>query len=632
MAGIQLSGLASGMDTQSIVNDLMKAERIRVDRFEQDNTYNTWTQEAYNTVNKDTADFIMKTKNNLGMSTTTSTGLTLDSADLGWMKTSSSSNDSAFTVTALSSAVNSSHTIEVSQLAKGVNVVGSQLDITGSTNLRAIGVGAAGTIELTVGGTAKTVSYNETDSIDTFIGNLNAELGGAVASFDDVNNKINLDFSAASGPVNITSDSGLLTGSDAAFETGLSMGVDYSNAINGSAMKISSEATLADIGIAVDSSVTFEKSNGEQTSISYAATDTISSFLDKINNSSAGINASFDSNTGRLFMSTDKTGAEAQIKVVSDSGNLFTGGTAKLGTADLSVAQTGQDAAVKLDGADFTFSSNQFEVNGMSFNVKSTTTKEESINIGTNTDEIVDRIKTFVEDYNKLIDGMNKKLSEKEYRDFKPLTKDQKEAMSEEEVKLWETKAKSGLLRSDDIVQRMISTTRAGLYEGVKLDSGGTSYLYDIGITTADKSGKLKIDEDKLRTAISQDPDKVVDTLYKRPDSAIVDDAEKRANTGVLYRMVDDMVDGMKEIINKAGTGDNKELYRSVQSSILLDFVKSGSQSLIDKDIDSVKLRIERENSRLASVEERYWKQFTAMEKAISNMNQQSAWIGSQMG
>jgi flagellar hook-associated protein 2 len=100
--------------------------------------------------------------------------------------------------------------------------------------------------------------------------------------------------------------------------------------------------------------------------------------------------------------------------------------------------------------------------------------------------------------------------------------------------------------------------------------------------------------------------------------------------------MYDDMIDGMKEIIDKSGTGDNTELYRHVKSTILLDFVKGtdgrrGSVSLIDEEISSFEKRIGREEARLIKVEGRYWAQFTAMEKAISEMQSQSSWLAGQM-
>ncbi len=84
--------------------------------------------------------------------------------------------------------------------------------------------------------------------------------------------------------------------------------------------------------------------------------------------------------------------------------------------------------------------------------------------------------------------------------------------------------------------------------------------------------------------------------------------------------------------MDKSGPGSEASLLRSVKSNILIDYVTAGSRSLIDKDVSEIDKRISRETERLASLEERYWKQFTALEKAMSQMNSQSSWLSQQFG
>ena len=87
----------------------------------------------------------------------------------------------------------------------------------------------------------------------------------------------------------------------------------------------------------------------------------------------------------------------------------------------------------------------------------------------------------------------------------------------------------------------------------------------------------------------------------------------------------------MQDIINKSGSGDNAELYRGVKSNILLEFVtKYGSISTLDKDVLQMERKIDDLNAMLFRKENAYYAKFTAMEKAISQMNSQSAWIGQQ--
>lgn len=156
--------------------------------------------------------------------------------------------------------------------------------------------------------------------------------------------------------------------------------------------------------------------------------------------------------------------------------------------------------------------------------------------------------------------------------------------------------------------------------------------MFEIGITTGSytNKGKLEVDETKLREKIMQDPEGVMELLFKTSSSS--DKDTKKAETGIINRIYDNMVEGMKDVINKAGAGDNASLYRKVQSNIMIEFVVKGSKSLIDEDLLSIAKRIDTENDKLAKVEDRYWKRFTALEKAMQQMNSQSTWLSQQLG
>nr|WP_099190188.1 flagellar filament capping protein FliD [Tepidibacter mesophilus] len=539
MSSIRFSGIASGMDTETMVKQLMDAEKLRLNKYNQAKEIKKWTQDAYNDINKDLANFILDTKKELGVGF----GGSISSAS--WIKKATSSDTSILDATATSSAVSGTHSIKVTQLAKGINI------------------GSASEVKKADGIT--------TASSDVTIG----ELQGGVTG-------------------------------------------DCSITLNGA-------------------------------SITLASTMKLSEVVDTINNESGttGVKASYDSNSGRMFLSTTKTGKDAKIDITGDTQNLFTGASSVLKT-NITTTLTGEDAKIDFDGAkDITYSSNQFTINGINIDLKSADLGAEyTVKVDTDVNGVFDKIKGFVDKYNEVIDKLNKKTSEKTYRDYKPLSDEEKQAMDEDTIKLWEEKAKSGLLRNNEHVNRLLGNIRGGLYESVYSDYSddgvnndtklsGFSFLAEIGITTGtyQEKGKLQIDEDKLKEAITNDVDGVMDLLFKTPDSTITDDTEKRAETGLINRVYDDIIDGMKSIIDKSGTGDNASLYRQVKSTILVDFVtKSGSISLLDKDVVNIEKQISRENSRLTSVENRYWRQFTAMEKAMSQMNSQSSWLMSQMG
>ncbi|CAH2211903.1 flagellar filament capping protein FliD [Tepidibacter aestuarii] len=544
MSGIRFSGIASGMDTETMVKQLMDAEKIRLNKYNQEKQITQWTQEAYNDVNKDIANFILDTKKELGVSFGGSIG------SASWIKKATSSDTSIFDATANSSAASGTHSLKVVQLAEGVTL------------------GSASAIQ----------NSGEDKTVD--------QLGvGAVGAFS-----IN---------------------------------------INGESISLDSSNTLSDVVSAINSK-----------------TDV------------TGVKASYDSSIGRLFLNTSSTGSSSKIEITGDTHNLFvdpdgagagesilkTNMSANGGdiTSSDPAIYVGKDAIIDFDGANgIKYSSNNITINGINIDLKSADAgTEHTIKVDTDVDGVYDKIKGFVDKYNELLDKLNKKIGEKSYRDYKPLTDDQKEAMDEKTIDLWEEKAKSGLLKNNEHITKLLGNTRSGLYESVYSDFdndtklSGFSFLTEIGITTGtyQERGKLKIDEDKLKEAITNDVDGVMDLLFKTPDETKTD-KEKRAETGLINRLYDDMIDGMKDIIDKSGTGDNALLYREVKSTILIDFVtKSGSISLLDKDVLNIEKQISRENSRLSSIEDRYWRQFTAMEKAMNQMNSQSSWLMSQMG
>lgn len=544
MSTIRFGGIASGLDTESMVKELMKAERAKVDKLQQSKQTKTWVQEAYNDMNKSFANFIIDSKKALGLTNTTSTGSTFTTSynSFTWVKSASSSNESTFTATATTSAVSGTHNIEVKQLATGVNKA-SIKDIAAR----------------------------------------NVELGGALTD-------------------------------------------------------VTSTTELSELGIA-DGTLTFD---GAAEAISYVSTDTIATLVGKINalkdadGNALGIKATFDDTSNRLFISTTAMGSSAKIKITDDVGGLFTGPASKFATdLDLnSELYVGQDAEINFDGAEgIKYSTNQFTINGITIDLKAAQPGvTNTIKVDTNTDGIIEKVKAFVDSYNTLVDSVNTKLGEKKYRDYQPLTDEQKEAMDEDTMKLWEEKAKSGLLRNDSTLQRTLQTIRSSLYEKVEGVSGAFSSMFEIGITTGSYTdkGKLEIDETKLREKIMQDPDGVMELLFKTSSSS--DEETKKSETGIINRIYDNMVEGMKDVIDKAGAGDNATLYRKVQSNIMIEFVVKGSKSLIDEDLLSIAKRIDTENDRLSNVEDRYWKRFTALEKAMQQMNSQSTWLSQQLG
>lgn len=231
----------------------------------------------------------------------------------------------------------------------------------------------------------------------------------------------------------------------------------------------------------------------------------------------------------------------------------------------------------------------------------------------TNVDDIMTKIKEFVATYNGLIKDLNDQTKETKYRDYTPLTSEQKEEMSESEIKLWEEKAKSGLLRGDTLIRNGLSNMRSLIYQSnPAIDDSQYNTLYSIGITTTKNysdGGTLEIDENKLRKALEENPD-AVEKLFKNSEGKKEDvvDGKTVDTRGYLDKLRESMKSFEISIEKKAG--------RSTMTD---------SQYAIGKNLMDTESRINTWKSKLENIEARYWKQFTAMEQAINKANSQSS-------
>lgn len=230
--------------------------------------------------------------------------------------------------------------------------------------------------------------------------------------------------------------------------------------------------------------------------------------------------------------------------------------------------------------------------------------------MGTDITDVKDTIVKFVDEYNKMIEELNDLVKEEKYYDFKPLTDEQKEEMSDEEIEKWEEKAKSGILRGDDIIEKTIRDFRNALIE--KESDLGIS-LYDLGITTSTNymnGGQLVIDEDKLDEVLSTRADDVAQ-LFTDKDKGIGTKME-----AVMDYAIKPIGETKGMLLQKAGLKGTATEAENVLSKAIKDY---------DERIDELLEDLNR-------AEDAYYAKFAAMEVALQRMNSQSSWLAGQLG
>lgn len=194
------------------------------------------------------------------------------------------------------------------------------------------------------------------------------------------------------------------------------------------------------------------------------------------------------------------------------------------------------------------------------------------------------------------------------YRDFAPLTEEQKKDMKEADIKTWTEKAQSGLLKNDDILRSTVSSMRM-------LITGKLGELSSIGITTGQyyENGKLYLNESKLKTAIAENPQKIID-LLQGPTSD--------AGSGLFDKLVKISETALERFSEKAGTD---RYSASVTGSYK-------AENVIGRTLKGYNSRLDTMQKNLVTAENRYYKQFTAMETAMSKLQSQSSSLLSSLG
>ncbi|SMB82769.1 flagellar hook-associated protein 2 [Desulfonispora thiosulfatigenes DSM 11270] len=599
---MKIGGLASGMDTDSIVKDMMKVAKMPLDKLNQEKQWLEWQQEDYREINKSLFSFRDKL-------------FDLKLQGTFQAKSASTSQDKVATVTAGNSATPGNYELQVNELAKGAFRTSTGKIDTGYIEGQTLAEQYSG-----AGWTKTTEEGKEVIKGQIRINDkVTIEFDAETDSIKDIAAKINekMETTGVTAVFNADTNKFFLANVDSSFGKEIKVeGIDLEGTNNGAKLLTSLDAQMSTIKGLADFETKL-KINGTEITFN-RATDSFEQIAKKINEheKDTGVRASYDKGTERFFFSTSTTGADAKIDFsgTTDKGLEFLdtikiGATMESGTDKGKVA--GLNAKVTLNGTDFEMAENKFTINGLTYELKGVNTTENpttSIVITNDTGAVFDKIKEFVEDYNKLLEQVNGKMDEKKYRSFHALSKEEKEAMTDKEVELWEEKAKSGTLRNDSTLRDLLGKMRMATSSYLKDIDSEYNSLKSIGIATQNyyEGGKLHLDEDKLKKALNEDPDAVqkIFTLKGEDDKSL----------GIGDSLYDIVNNGTKAVVEKAGRVS----------------IKGVDDSFLGKRLKNMQKSIASWEDRLVRIEDRYWSQFTAMEKALSQMNSQSSWLAQQ--
>ena len=600
--GISISGLASGMDTDSMVTELINIERLKVDNVKADKQISQWKQTEYRNVTNQLKDFqsgfldIAKPENCL-RSANTFNAFTASSTTGGINATSVIVAPTAYSQLG-------SHTISNIRVAKSDNWMGNDISEMKSSGVDPQAISAGDTVDFEVDGVRKTMvldgPYITVGALASDLqSKFNSSFGDNVVSVSEDVGSGELSFSSPGHTVKIyntlTDDElsvnnlGFSHGDKNTLNFDYSLGeANFANDIFGAEDTI--EFTINDIDFS------FSKDG-----------NTVTELFNEVNNSDAGVKFSYSELTNEIVMSSKEEGLTNQIDFIDTKGSFLSSGIGIVKATDIGHSQVGADASFTLDNVATTRSLNDFKIDGINYTLKADSDDVIDINIDTSTADVKKTITSFVEKYNELLGSLNDKVSEKRYTDYPPLTDDEKKAMSEDEIEQWDEKAQSGMLLRDGSIQTMLYEMRQSLYSSV--DSSGLK-LYDMGITTTNNyldGGKLVINETKLDSAIKTRPDDVRE-LFSAKDE------------GIAYKL-NDVIEK-----NISITGDKGILLQKAG----LEGTTTETRNALSDQMKQYDKRIEKLLDDLQVKEDYYFSMFAQMEKALQTMNDQSDWMAGQ--
>jgi flagellar hook-associated protein 2 len=276
------------------------------------------------------------------------------------------------------------------------------------------------------------------------------------------------------------------------------------------------------------------------------------------------------------------------------------------------------DAIIIYNGAELTGSSNNFTVNGLTLTLKGTTagldtagTEDDeviSLSVSNNAQAVYDTIKDFITKYNEILKEMNDAYYAPSAKGYDPLTDEEKEVMTEDQIDKWEKKIKDSLLRRDDTLGGLINIMRTTLNEGVTVN-GKTLSLSSFGISSQNytEKGILHIYGDEDDEAVSASKNKLMDALNKNPDEVM-------------------------EVVSKLTDKLYSRLMDKMKSSSLSSALTVYNDKEMDKTLSAYKSDLKRMEKKLADIEDKYYRQFAAMESAMAKINSQNSAMMSMLG
>lgn len=274
-----------------------------------------------------------------------------------------------------------------------------------------------------------------------------------------------------------------------------------------------------------------------------------------------------------------------------------------------------EDAKITLNDAEFTSSSNVFNINGLTIKATGTTAAGESLTISTDTDTqgLYDKIKDFLTEYNSIINELTGLYNADSAKGYEPLTDDEKSEMSDSEVEKWETKIKDAILRNDSTIGGVMNSMTTAMMGSYTVN--GKSYsLASFGIHTLGYLNAAKNEQ------------------YAYHIDGDEDDSNTSGNTDKLLDMITNNPEDVEEFMKQLTSGLYSALDAKMKSTTMSSAYTIYNDKQMTKDYNSYTTQIKKWETKIEDLENRYYKQFSNMEKQLAKMQSSTSSLSSLFG
>lgn len=674
---IRITGMNSGLDTESIITQLVSAQSAKKNSLIKAQTKLSWKMDAWKTLNSKIYGFYTNTLSDMRFSSAYT------------QKKTTVSNTSIASVISDGTAVDGVQTLKVNQLAKSGYLTGEELkDSNGkkanyksSTKLSDIagsGIAAGDSMSMTIKTNGKETQINMTGS--STIGDIINQLqsAGVNASFDEKNQRV---FISAKS-TGTAADFSLTANNEKGYTAMTALGINMLD-----------DATKAEYEKI--SAMTDDEKNAyieaQVTAAAKKANDAIGAANKKIDDNRKKIDDFFANTTDPYYVKDDmdtteklaerkkeleerketlskavdgeteeeKAAREEQLKDVeakikdidtlagyakniddanaelvkqtelvdNDNAKLREQAAAELekkinmakdalanGTASKEATRIkGQDAEIILNGAKFTSDTNTLKVNGMTITALTASAEEISLTTANDYDGVYDTIKKFIKGYNELINELDKLYNAESSKGYDPLLSEEKEAMTEKEIEEWEKKIKDSILRRDSTVNDVSQAMQQVMSSGFTV-GGKTMYLSDFGINTLGYFTSA----DNEKHAFHIDGDK--------------EDDNTSANEDVLKNMIANNPIAVTSFFQKLSAELYNTLTKKMSASSMSSIYKAYNDKQMKEEYDDYTTKIAEQETKLTEYSDKWYDKFGAMETALAKLSSKTSALSGLLG